>query len=88
MLSAVVFVSVLPPKGTDTASSTLVPAYIDRDIFEDCGENEALFNAETGLHNGCVYLLHAKSETNMEMLGDLIDYIRGEGYEILRIDQP
>ena len=41
-----------------------------------------LQNDETKLHNGCIYLLHAVSVTNAKILGDLIDYIRAEGYEI------
>ena len=47
----------------------------------------ALENAKKGLHNGCVYLLHAVSTTNAAILGDLIDYIRAEGYEIRPINQ-
>lgn len=41
-----------------------------------------LENDKKSLHNGCVYLLHAVSTTNAQILGDLIDYIQGEGYEI------
>lgn len=41
-----------------------------------------LENDKTKLHNGCIYLLHAVSVTNAEILGDLIDYARAEGYEI------
>ena len=47
----------------------------------------ALEADKTMLHNGCVYLLHAVSITNAEILGDLIDYIRAEGYEILPLDE-
>lgn len=43
----------------------------------------ALENLKGGLHRGCVYLLHAVSSTNAAVLGDLIDWIRGQGYEIL-----
>ena len=43
----------------------------------------ALAKAEGCLHPGCVFLLHAQSSTNAAMLGDLIDYIRAQGYEIL-----
>ncbi len=43
----------------------------------------ALENIKNKLHPGCVYLLHVQSSTNAAILGDLIDYIRGEGYEIL-----
>ncbi len=42
----------------------------------------ALEKAKKGLHNGAVYLFHCVGSTNPAMLGDLIDYIRAEGYEI------
>ncbi len=42
-----------------------------------------LGTAKLGLHPGAVYLLHAESSTNADMLGMLIDWIRGQGYEIL-----
>ncbi len=48
----------------------------------------ATLNADkTMLHNGCVYLLHAVSTTNAQILGELIDYIRAEGYEIRPLDE-
>ena len=43
----------------------------------------ALQNLKSGLHPGCVYLLHAVSSTNAAVLGELIDWIRAQGYEIL-----
>ena len=43
---------------------------------------KTLENDKKSLHNGCVYLLHAVSVTNASILGDLIDYIQGEGFEI------
>ena len=43
----------------------------------------ALENFKTHLHPGCVFLMHVQSATNAQILGDLIDYIRGQGYEIL-----
>lgn len=46
----------------------------------------ALEKAKSGLHDGCVYLLHAVSQTNADILPELIDYIQGQGYEIRRID--
>ncbi len=42
----------------------------------------ALQKAKEGLHPGCVYLFHAVSKTNAEMLGEFIDWVRAEGYEI------
>ena len=46
-----------------------------------------LQNDKVKLHNGGVYLLHAVSTTNAQILGDLIDYILAEGYEIRPLDQ-
>ncbi len=55
---------------------------------DDQPDPAATVNADkTMLHNGCVYLLHAVSTTNAQILGDLIDYIRAEGYEIRALDQ-
>ena len=62
-------------------------AYYDYDVDNQWDVWEALQNAESGLRPGCVYLLHAVSTTNATMLGDLIDFIRDQGYEIRRIDQ-
>ena len=42
----------------------------------------SLEKAKKGLHNGVVYLFHCVGQTNVDILGDLIDYIRAEGYEI------
>ncbi|MBO4838634.1 MAG: polysaccharide deacetylase family protein [Lachnospiraceae bacterium] len=62
-------------------------AYGDYDTQNQKEVPVALELAEKGLHDGCVYLLHAVSSTNAAMLGDLIDFIQGQGYEIRRIDQ-
>jgi len=48
---------------------------------------QTLENDKVKLHNGGVYLLHAISTTNARILGDLIDYIRSEGYEIRGLDE-
>ncbi len=42
----------------------------------------ALRKAKEGLHPCCVYLFHAVSSTNAAMLGEFIDWVRSEGYEI------
>ena len=41
---------------------------------------ESLQNALDKAHGGAIYLLHAESQTNTEMLGDFIDGIRAKGY--------
>ncbi len=37
-------------------------------------------------HSGAIYLLHAVSETNAAILGDLIDFFRTEGYNLELFD--
>ena len=62
-------------------------AYMDWNPSNQMEVGEALTKAKVGLHDGCVYLLHALSSTNRAMLGDLIDYMKSEGYDIRRIDR-
>ncbi len=57
--------------------------YKDYDPANQLDYATALQNLKSGLHPGCVYLLHAVSKTNSEVLGELIDWIRNQGYEIL-----
>ena len=57
--------------------------YKDYVIDEQLDHYTALENLKGGLHRGCVYLLHAVSSTNAAILGQLIDWIRAQGYEIL-----
>jgi peptidoglycan-N-acetylmuramic acid deacetylase len=57
--------------------------YKDYDPNNQLDHYTALQNLKGGLHPGCVYLLHAVSSTNAAVLGDLIDWIRAQGYEIL-----
>lgn len=57
-------------------------AYYDYDTENQLDYATALQKAKEGLHPGCVYLFHTVSKTNSEILGELIDWIRGQGYEI------
>lgn len=58
-------------------------AYGDYDTNNQPPVSEALQKVKDGLHNGCVYLLHPESTTNTAMLGEMIDWIRSQGYEFL-----
>ena len=64
--------------------TTVLWSWAHYDYVEDEQPDVAasLEKAKKGLHNGAVYLFHCVGETNPKILGDLIDYIRGEGYEI------
>lgn len=61
-------------------------AYRDYDLDNQPIPNDALNLMMARLHKGCVFLLHASSSTNAEILPYLIDYIREAGYELRRID--
>ena len=57
--------------------------YRDFDPNNQLDHYTALQKLKSGLHPGCVYLLHAVSSTNAAVLGELIDWIKAQGYEIL-----
>lgn len=57
-------------------------AYADWDPQKQLGVETAFPKVSKAAHNGAVYLLHAVSKDNSEMLGDLIDYWRDEGYSL------
>ncbi|OYO51531.1 hypothetical protein CG709_19180 [Lachnotalea glycerini] len=49
-------------------------------------KTEALKTMKEKLHPGAIYLLHAVSTTNTEVLGDFIDAIKEAGYDIERYE--
>lgn len=55
-------------------------AYKDWVVDEQPPVAESLQNALDKAHGGAIYLLHAESKTNADMLGDFIDGIRAKGY--------
>ncbi len=62
-------------------------AYYDW-VENDQPEPEAaLQKIMSRMHNGCVLLLHSTSQTNATILGELIDRLRSEGYEIVPLEQ-
>ncbi|MBR2720133.1 MAG: polysaccharide deacetylase family protein [Lentisphaeria bacterium] len=63
--------------------TTVMWSWAHRDYVDDDqpGHAETIEKIKTGLHNGCVYLLHPESTTNTAILGDMIDWIRSQGYE-------
>ena len=63
---------------------TMVWSYTYKDyiVYEQWDYEDALNILKEHLHPGCVYLLHAESSTNAEILPEFIDWIRSQGYEI------
>jgi len=55
-------------------------AYADWDPDNQMAVEEALNKAMSRLHGGAIYLLHAVSSTNSDMLGDFIDKTREKGF--------
>lgn len=56
-------------------------AYLDYDTANQPEPTAALKKLMSKLHPGAIYLLHAVSATNTEILGDFIDQVRAQGYE-------
>lgn len=63
-------------------------AYADWDPNNQPGYEAALAKTEKFIHEGAIYLLHAVSKDNAEILGRLIDDIRAAGLEISKWDLP
>lgn len=55
-------------------------AYVDWDANRQMGADKAYAKVVSGLHNGAVYLLHAVSKDNADILGSFIDTAKKEGY--------
>ena len=55
-------------------------AYVDWKTDNQPERSAALEKTTNCVHNGAIYLLHAVSKTNAEILGDFIDAIQNKGY--------
>ena len=58
-------------------------AYADWDVNAQPEPQAALKKLTGALHSGAIYLLHSVSSTNAEILGDLIDSAKEQGYTFL-----
>ena len=56
-------------------------AYADWDVDDQPDPAESLEKLKNAAHPGAIYLLHSVSATNAQILPDLIDAIRAEGFE-------
>lgn len=57
-------------------------AYADWDVNDQPNSKEAFDRITSSSHGGAIYLLHAVSETNTQILGSVIDYWRNSGYTV------
>lgn len=62
-------------------------AYYDWVEEDQPNPEKALQKIMNRMHDGCILLLHSTSRTNAQILGDLIDRLREEGYEIVPLEQ-
>ena len=61
-------------------------AYVDWKTDSQPDKSAALKKTTESVHNGAIYLLHAVSKTNDEILGDFIDEVKNKGYTFSKYD--
>ncbi len=57
-------------------------AYADYDTSNQPDPDQAFATVTGRHHSGAIYLLHAVSETNTVILGDVIDFLQAQGYQL------
>lgn len=57
-------------------------AYLDYDVKKQIGVDKAFPKVTKAAHNGAIYLLHAVSKDNADMLGNVIDRFREDGFTL------
>ncbi len=62
-------------------------AYVDWNEDSQPSGSEAMNKITSNLHNGEIMLLHATSKTNAEIMTQMIQEIRNQGYEIKSLDE-
>ncbi len=62
-------------------------AYADWDPKKQMNPSEALQRVCDRAHPGAIYLLHAVSQTNAEILGQMIDTVRSQGFEFGSLEE-
>lgn len=60
-------------------------AYVDWNTKKQMGADQAYTKVVGGLHNGAVYLLHAVSKDNAEILGAFIDEAEKQGFQFSKL---
>lgn len=61
-------------------------AYYDYAVDDQPDKDKAFNRVTQAVHPGAIYLLHAVSKTNTEILGSVIDNIRSQGYEFSALE--
>ena len=61
--------------------------YVDWDNERQMSPDDAIEKILSGVHNGEVLLLHPTSATNAEIMGRLIEELKGRGYRFGTLDE-
>ena len=62
-------------------------AYVDWNEDSQPSVSDAMNKITSNLHNGEIMLLHATSKTNSEIMSQMIQEIRSQGYEFKSLDE-
>lgn len=62
-------------------------AYLDYEVNAQPAPEDAFKTLTSRLHPGAVILIHSVSKTNAEILDDVIDYARNQGYVFKSLDE-
>ena len=62
-------------------------AYADWDNNKQMSKDAAMAKILDNLHNGAIILLHPTSKTNADMISELIEKIKAEGYRFGSLDE-
>ena len=62
-------------------------AYVDWNEDSQPTKEDALNKIISNLHNGEIMLLHSTSKTNSEIMSEMIDEVRKEGYEFKNLEE-
>ena len=60
-------------------------AYLDYDVKNQSSYDKAFTTITSRIHPGAVMLLHTVSSINAEVLGDVIDWAREQGYTFVAL---
>lgn len=57
-------------------------AYVDWNVDSQPDPTSSLDKVVSSAHDGAIYLLHSVSQTNADILGEVIDRLRSDGYTV------
>ena len=74
-------------RNIDAYPNYVKKAYVDWNEDNQPNLEEAINKIISNFHNGEIMLLHSTSKTNSEIMGQIIDEARKQGYEFKSLDE-